>query len=277
MLKGKAYAKINLGLNIKGTLPNGYHDLEMIEVPVDLYDEIMMIESEDFNIISNVSLPAENTVRSAVEVMRNALGFKNNFTVTLKKNIPSQAGLGGGSSDAACVLHLLNEYYRKNLSEEELMELGFKIGADVPFCIGNRPAMIFGAGEKVVPIFIPEGFYALLVKPESGVSTKEAYDTYREVNAVHPDILMLKEALKSGKEDQIDYYMGNSLENPAFLLNKDIENIKLRLRNYGLKCVLMSGSGSTVYSLSKDKENLQRVYNEIKDDYDFAEIVAVNI
>lgn len=275
MLKDKANAKINLGLNIVGILPNGYHQLEMLELPLELADEISIFPSEEYNFICNVSLPENNTVYKAFEVCKNKYRFKENFTIVLTKQIPSQAGLGGGSADGAAMLRLLNQYYQWN-NPKELLKLAQEVGADVPFCLLNKPALVTGIGEKVKLIpFTDSDYYVLLIKPHQGVSTQLCYRNYEDDQADHPDIELLAKSLIEGNEPLIKKYQGNSLENAAFKLNPQIRPIKQELVNYGFNIVLMTGSGACVYALSKDYTQIQQAYSHFKNRYEYVAVTKV--
>lgn len=275
MLKDKANAKLNLGLNIVGVLPNGYHQLEMLEVPLELSDEISIFPSENYNLICNVSLPDNNTVYKAFEACLNKYHFKENFTIVLTKHIPSQAGLGGGSADGAAMLRLLNQYYQWN-DPQGLLKLAQEVGADVPFCLLNKPAIVSGIGEKVklIPFHDPN-FYALLIKPHQGVSTQLCYRNYVDEDADHPNIELLAKSLISGNEEGMKKYLGNSLENAAFKLNPQIRPIKQELSDYGFNIVLMTGSGACVYALSKDLNQIQQAYSHFKNRYEYVAVTKV--
>ena len=275
MLKDKANAKINLGLNIVGILPNGYHQLEMLELPLELADEINIFPSEEYNFICNVSLPENNTVYKAFEACKNKYRFKENFTVVLTKQIPSQAGLGGGSADGAAMLRLLNRYYQWN-DPKELLKLAQEVGSDVPFCLLNKPALVTGIGEKVklIPFTDPD-YFVLLIKPHQGVSTQLCYRNYEDDQAAHPDIELLAKSLIEGNEPLIKKYQGNSLENAAFKLNPQIRPIKQELIDYGFNIVLMTGSGACVYALSKDQTQIQQAYSHFKNRYEYVAVTKV--
>ena len=265
----KSYAKINLSLNIKYKREDGYHELDSIMVPIELHDSIIMGPSpnniDHFVTVDEFSngLIHYNLVSTVIEKLTEKYQFKNKFRFYIHKVIPMQAGLGGGSSNAAFALKAVNSYLKLNATNEELIELATPYGADIPFFINCKPARCGGIGEKMTPITIKKNYYVLLVKPDEGCSTKEVFkecDTkpYPQVN-----IDKVVEALANGDDDMLLENIGNSLEEAAIKLNPEIKVIKDYLKEAGLKLVLMSGSGSTVYALSEDKSQLKRVMNAI--------------
>ncbi len=152
----KAHAKINLCLNVVGRRDDGYHELEMVMVPLTLHDTIYIeLSDKDEYSCSDQSLPMDlsNTVVKAVELMRKTFGFKEHFKVHIQKEIPSQAGLAGGSADAAAVMKAIRELLKIDVSIEELSQLGKQVGADVPFCVMETCALVKGIGEKISSIF----------------------------------------------------------------------------------------------------------------------------
>ncbi len=189
MLEGKAYAKINLTLDVTGVLKNGYHSIASIMQTISLYDEIS-VEKNNFGDIwvysdggefaKGMPLDETNTCeKAAVEFLR-YIRATDGVDIHVKKNIPSQAGLGGGSSDAATVLRLLNRLFETKLSYDELRKLAAKVGADVPFLVTGGCALCEGMGEILTPIENGLTGYVLLKKPEFGISTPEAYRLFDE-------------------------------------------------------------------------------------------------
>lgn len=253
MLKSRAYAKLNLGLNITGVRPDGFHELEMVMVPVSLGDDVSLIASEEYSLVSNVILPKENTVYKAIEEARRETGFTGNFTVVLEKRVPSGSGMGAGSADAAAVLRMLRSYFHWNMSDQKLARIGARVGADVPFCVYGKPAVVKGIGEKVEPFSIRPGWKALVLFPEKGVSTKEAYLQYNEKTADHPDVQKIKEAFVRGDEEALASCMGNSLQYTALRMNRQIGPYIDFLKSRGLPCSMMTGSGSAVFGITRTR------------------------
>ena len=164
-MKERAFAKINLCLDVVRRREDGYHDLRMIMVPIDFYDVLELHPAEETTMELNRSyLPVndKNTVIKAIHVMQERCGFTQNFACILQKHIPTQAGLAGGSADAAAAIRMINRIMRLNLSQEEMIEIAKEVGADVPFCTVNRPALVEGIGEKIQAFHCDTDFGILL-------------------------------------------------------------------------------------------------------------------
>ena len=184
----KAHAKINLGLYITGKRDNGYHELCSIFLPLELHDKIDIKEADKFSITAtgpfahDCPTDERNTMFKAHSKLKDFLykkGIKlNPIHISIEKNIPSQAGLGGGSSDAAGVLKGLNDEYSFGLSTEELKKIGMEIGADVPLFIDEEPALVEGIGETTHPFQLEHNYLILLAKPTKGLGTAEVYKRF---------------------------------------------------------------------------------------------------
>ena len=185
-----------------------------------------------------------------------------------------QAGLGGGSSNAAFTMKAVNSMLKLGASEEELIELATPLGADIPFFIPCLPSRCRGIGEKLEPIEIKNNYYVILVKPNVGCSTKEIFSILDSGEYIHPDIEIVLKALKEGDDDLLASSIGNSLEAAAMSLVPEISQIKEMLLSYGLKIVLMSGSGSTVFALSQDNKLLKKIAHQLEGKY-FVEVCKV--
>lgn len=252
----RAYGKINLSLNITGVREDGYHTLESIFLPIDFFDQIKIEKSETMEYSSNkyyIRFNEANTIVKAIELMKKEFNITDNFKITLNKQIPTQAGLAGGSADGAAIIRAFIKMYNLHLSDEKISELCTAIGSDVLFTYYTKPALVSGVGEKIEFIDVKKDYYVLLLKPRFGVSTKECYNLMNLDTCLHPDIQKLKEALEKG-EDYIPY-LGNSMEDAAISLVGDIKKAKEDLLQAGAPFALMSGSGSTVFTMSED-ENL---------------------
>ena len=173
-MRVEANAKINIYLKVLGKNANGYHDLDSLMVPIDLCD-ILCIEESKKDEIVGMDIPMEsNLIYKALDLVRKTYNIKKKVRVTIEKNIPSFAGLGGGSSDAAVTIKALNQLWNLELNEEEMCKLAEKIGSDVPFFIYNKPAMISGRGENVDLVDIPE-IKGILIFSDNKFSTKEVF------------------------------------------------------------------------------------------------------
>lgn len=269
----KSYAKINISLDVKAKREDGYHELDSIMVPLELHDSIRISKlqkaTDDFITVDDFSLGVieYNLASFATDCMRSKYNFKQNFRIFIHKNIPMQAGLGGGSSNAAFTLIALNKLMKLNASDEELLELAKPLGADVPFFITCKPVRCGGIGEKMTPITIKNDYYALLVKPKKGCSTREIFAAFDSMDIKTGNMENVVKALAEGDDELLANSIYNSLENPAISLVEDIQVIKDKMKELGFKIVLMSGSGSSVFTLSTDKNLIKKASLAFEDDY----------
>lgn len=263
-MKIKAHAKINLCLNVVGKRMDGYHELEMIMVPLTLHDVIHLASAkEDRFTCSDASLAMNehNTVVKAVNLMRKHYHINQHFRIHVEKNIPTQAGLAGGSADGAAVMRGIATYMNLHVSRDELAQLAKQIGADVPFCIMQTCAFVKGIGETIEPFHMNGKFDILLVKPNAGVPTGKAFSMLDFETCSHPDCEQVKVYLQQDKFEELSDVISNSLEDSAFKIVPEIASIKKELQHMGLPVVLMSGSGSCVFALTRDKKQLEEVYD----------------
>ncbi len=263
-MKENAYAKINLAMDVFNIREDGYHDIHSIMTPIDFYDELEITPAVSDTFLCNrafIRWNSHNSIYKMIEAVREKCGIEGHYAVRLRKMIPLQAGLGGGTADAAATLKILQKLHHLELSREEIIELCLKVGADVPFNYFNTPAIVSGIGDVIEPFRMAKRYNVLLVKPRSGISTKEAYEKLDMDSCDHPDILALKKALEEGSD--IHGLLGNSLEEPALKLNRDIRGVKEKLESYGVGEVLMSGSGSTVFCISEDAAALRRIADDL--------------
>ena len=276
-IKLKSRAKINLSIDVLGKREDGYHLVEMIMQTIDLYDIIRIKELDINNITiksnsSNIPLDENNIVYKAIDLLRNQFNINKGVEVFIEKNIPIAAGMAGGSSNAAAVLVGLNKLWDLNLSEEELQVIGFKLGADVPFCISGRAALAQGVGEELTYIKgLPENVSILVCKPNLFVSTKKVYQGL-DLNNIEnrPDNKYLIECLKAEDIKSIATNMVNVLESVTSKEHKEIEEIEHIMMNNKALGSMMSGSGPTVFGLFeneadalKGKEELLKKYHQV--------------
>lgn len=292
----KANAKINLSLDIIGRDDRGYHKLRMVMQSISLSDDIELVKTKKPGIsisihdergAGNGIIPADsnNLMYKAADELMKHCGINEGIDIRLIKRIPSEAGLGGGSADAAAVLKGMNELYASGLTDQELMELGLKLGADIPFCIQGGTALAEGIGEKLTAIDNKCRPYVLLIKPKLGMSTPKVYAAYDEMTGLnrdctpgtqpeHVDTDGLKEALISGDCTSMFAKIKNVLEPPVIREIPLIEQIKSDLISSGAKAAAMTGSGSVVFGLYTDTESLHHAaenmrlcdyFNEISD------------
>lgn len=256
----KAYAKINLCLNTVGKREDGYTELQMIMAPIDFYDTLEVKRSHQTTLVINKSfLPVneKNTVIKAINAMKRHYDIDGEFECHLIKHIPSQAGLGGGSADAAAMIRILNRMMRLDLSVEEMCAIGKEVGADVPFCVQNQIALVEGIGEIITPFECTTDFSIFLVKPRVGASTAEVFHLVNFETVAHPDCGKMQEALQQNNYEAILQSLGNSLEEATFSLIPELQDIKQELLDFGFDGALMSGSGSTIFGITKDKSILK--------------------
>lgn len=266
-MKQRAYAKINLSLDVVGVREDGYHDLKMIMVPIDFYDVVeinfhyeMILEVDKKYLPTN----QKNTIMQTIRYMQERYGFQDNFYVRLQKHIPTRAGLAGGSADAAATIRMVNRLKHLNLNLAEMIDVAHHIGADVPFCVANRPSYVEGIGEQLHPFHVQCPFYILLVKPSMGVSTQKCFAIVDQTNPIHPDCLQVQYALQHDRYELLIDSIGNSMEEAAIQLVPQIATIKQELRQAGLDGVAMSGSGSTVFGLSQSEQKINAVMHMMK-------------
>ena len=259
-MKDRAYAKINASLDVFNIREDGYHDIKSIMIPLRFYD-VLDIEISEHNEYScnnkYIRFNEKNSIIKMINVLQEKYNIHDSYKIDLKKVVPMQAGLGGGTSDAASTLRIFKKLYNLELTKDEEREICVCVGADVLFNYYNVPAVVSGIGDYVEPFKMKKDYEVLLVKPRTGVSTKQAYETLDMSVCDHPDIEILKDALIEGND--ISGLLGNSLEQPALILNKDINNIKKLLKDNGAQNVLMSGSGSSVFAISENYDEMQKL------------------
>jgi 4-diphosphocytidyl-2-C-methyl-D-erythritol kinase len=249
-------AKINFGLRITGKRNDGFHDIETVFYPVMLYDALEFVVSpaaygKDILIVTGIPVevsPEENIVMKAVSKLRERYSFPW-LRIHLHKVIPLGAGLGGGSSDAACILKSLSRYFTLPAGEKELRSMALEIGSDCPFFIDGDPAFATGRGEILESISpVLSGYYLILVNPGIGINTGEAY---RNCTPAIPSASLLQLASRDIKEWK--KLILNDFEDFAFKKHPVIGRIKDDLYGSGALFSLMSGSGSSVYGIFHDK------------------------
>lgn len=259
-MKERAYAKINLCLDVVKGRKDGYHDLRMIMVPIDFYDVLEMTRAEETSLRLNRSyLPVDekNTVIKAISVLRDMYHFDSEYACVLEKHIPTQAGLAGGSADAAAAIRMLNRMEHLHMTRDDMVKAARSVGSDVPFCVLNQPALVEGTGEVIEPFVCHPDFHVLLVKPKRGVSTALAFQKFDELETpVHPDVDGMRQALIEGDYAGVVRRLANSLEDVSMDLVPEIKKVKQELTDFGFDGVLMSGSGSTVFGITQSRRLL---------------------
>ena len=269
----RSYAKINLCLNITGKRKDGYHELDMVMVPISLHDslvvDLLKKSPDNFVTVDDFSIGSfnYNLATFSIDKLRSVYHFDEKFRILIHKVIPIQAGLGGSSSNAACSLKAVNDLLQLGASDEELMEIGKTLGCDIPFFVKCKPARCKGLGEILEPIEIKNNYYVLIVKPEAGCSTREVYLAADSMDLPVCNVDNVIKALQEGNDDLLAASMGNALQAPAITLVPQIQTIIDELHDCGLKIVQQTGSGSAVFALSTDKKLLKKVLKQFENKY----------
>lgn len=245
-----ARAKINWALKVCGLRPDGYHELDGVMQSVALHD-VVRVEKADGIFVHCPAVEGENIAHKAARIFFERTGKTGGASVWIEKNIPVQAGLGGGSADAAAVLFALNSLYETSLGEG-LQSLGRQVGADVPFCLTGGTARARGVGEALEAVALGRPLELLLMKPREGLCTKEIFAAYDEIGGVHPDIERLISGLSGGNLAELAKGLGNSLERAAVCKLPIVGRLLDALREKGFSAAGMSGSGPTVFAVCED-------------------------
>ena len=252
----KAPAKINLYLDVLGKRDNGYHDLDMVMLPLELHDTIDFERVPNAHYTHIVSDTIErqiinhNSIYRTHELLVKDYDYKQNFIIKVHKEIPIYAGMGGGSANAAAAFRTFKRYGKLKLTEEEDIKFCLQIGADVPFCLKNVPAHVEGIGEKITPILMKKQYNVLIIKPKQGLSTKEVFQESDKYELKHGNVNDVIKALETGDDELLAKSMFNSLEEVSMKLCPEVKQVKEMMKKDGFKCVLMTGSGSCVFALT---------------------------
>lgn len=256
----KARAKINLGLDVLGKREDGYHEVRMVMQTIGIYDRLILtkIPEEEIHITSNLAfLPVNenNLIYKAIKLLKDEYHFPGGVSVDLNKFIPVAAGMAGGSTDAASTMFGVNRLFGLNLSMGKMMELGVRLGADVPYCVMRGTALAEGIGEKLTRITPVPHMWILIAKPQINVSTRLVYEQL-DMGGIqkHPDIDGIIRAIEAQDVVRIAQSMGNVLENVTVPLYPVIETIKQDMLSHGAINAMMSGSGPTVFGIFPDEQ-----------------------
>lgn len=266
----KAYAKINLGLDIVRKREDGYHEVKMIMQTIGLYDKLVIHKTSNPNITLKTNLPylpedMNNLVYKAAILMKERYGIKEGMHIRLEKKIPVSAGLAGGSTDAAAALSGINQLFRLNLRQETLMAIGLELGADVPYCIMQGTALSEGIGEILTPLPPFPSCHVLIVKPNINVSTKYVYEHLKlDEDTFHPNIDGIIEHIKAKDLQGATSLFSNLLETVTIKEYPVINKIKEQMLSHGAIVSLMSGSGPTVFGLFEDNKAAENAFYQFK-------------
>ena len=271
-LTRKAYAKINLGLDVLRRREDGYHEVKMIMQTVDIYDVLTFVKApaDVFRLsVDSAQIPDDdnNLVLKAARLLFTTAGIDAGVEVTLQKNIPVAAGMAGGSTDAAATLIGLNALYDLRFTTEQLQEIGVKLGADIPYCIMGGTALSQGIGEILRPLPAPPRAHLVIAKPDLMISTKYVYENLHANSLmVHPNIDGMIEALSNRDLIKMCSLMGNVLETVTEKENPIITQIKDLMKEQGATGALMSGSGPTVFSIFTEEEKARSCFQKIQEE-----------
>lgn len=281
-MKYLSNAKINLNLMITGIDDNGYHLLYSVVAPIRLYDEIEIdLINEDKVILTcndnKIPVDEKNIIIKCIKELKKYKDIKYGFRIKLLKNIPDEAGLGGGSSNGATVLKAINEMLNLKISKEELARIGGNVGADIPFFIYNEVSLMEGVGDKLTKIekkeFDP---FILLVKPNVGINTKQAFELYdKMIKTKEYTPLILHKLIEKNETNSINEYVKNDLQRVANIFAPEIEKITKLLVDFGACASCMSGSGSCCFGLFEEEKKVNEAYEKLKEKYDFVKITKI--
>ena len=266
----RAYAKINIGLDVLRRRADGYHEVKMIMQTVDIYDELVLERRKEPGIelrMDNSDLPSggDNLICRAADLLFLEKKITGGVNISLTKRIPIAAGMAGGSADAAAALRGVNELFDLGYSLTELQALGVGLGADIPYCLAGGTMLSEGIGEILTPLPAPPAAHLVIAKPDINVSTAFVYgNLHADRLAWHPDIDGMIAALQKGDLDGITGRLGNVLETVTVKAHPVIEQIKELLRKQGAENALMSGSGPTVFGIFKEKETAARAAEAVE-------------
>ena len=270
----RSFAKINISLNITKKREDGFHELDSVMLPISLHDSLVISKlkntTDNFVTVDDFSIGAfnYNLATFSIEKLQSIYHFNDKFRILIHKVIPIQAGLGGGSSNAAFTMKAVNSMLRLGASDEDLINIGKTLGCDIPFFVKCVPARVQGVGEIITPINVKNNYYVLIVKPEAGCSTREVYALSDTMDLKTCNIENVIKALDEGDDKLLADNISNALQEPAIKLVPAIQTIINELKQFGLDIVQVTGSGSAVFALSTDKKALFKILKKLEDKYE---------
>ncbi len=254
----RAYAKINIGLNIISKRDDGYHNIETVFQQIDLFDQIVVKRIPESSIIircSNKKVPTDhhNLCYKAVKLIQESTAIKEGIAIEIHKRIPLGAGLGGGSSDAAAAITGLKQLWRFQITPAELHRHALRLGADVPFFLHGGTALASGVGENLCSLSLPFKFYCLLIYPNIEISSTWAYKNFNFVLTKTKKCIKLSQIFfQRLHTEELKSVISNDLEEVVFQKYPVLRQLKQLLYRCGAFFAGMSGSGSTIYGLFKN-------------------------
>ncbi len=282
-LRIRAYAKINLYLDVLSKREDGYHNIETVFHSIDLHDEIILRERSKTGIIISCNHPdvpndsTNITYRAAEEIAYVVSGI-GGLEIQINKRIPVAGGLAGGSANAAAVLYGVNEIFSLELSDKELLEIGAKLGADVPFCLNGGAAVGTGIGDILTPVPPIENLPLLLINPGLTVSTADVFNNLHIplTNQENGSIIITK-CVEKGDVIGVANNLYNFLESQVFQKHPILSDLKSQLSTQtGCFGTLMSGSGGTLFAIMRDKSSAQKSESHFKNIVSYCTITTTN-
>lgn len=260
-MRYKSYAKINLLLEVLNQRSDGYHTIKSFMAPIDLFDIIEVFDLPGNKIVitcddPSVPVDKDNTVYKAALMLKHQFRIYKGVRIDIKKRIPHGAGLGGGSSNAGIVLRVLINHWKIKISQERLNKIALEIGADVPFFLNPKLSQVDGIGEIIKPMNVTFQSLVLVVVPEVHVSTKKIYKGLNLYNCSLSTHKKMRDALIAGDYRRVCKNVNNHLERTTMTIYPEVHMLKNELMKFGFDAVLMSGSGSAVFALTKDPKRL---------------------
>ena len=267
-------AKINLSLDVVSKRPDGYHNLLMIMQGLELSDTLTVEQTQtgEIEILCNLPyIPTDETnhAHKAAVAFFEHTGMQNpGLLINIEKNIPSAAGMAGGSSNAAGVLRGLNRMFNTGLKGQTLMEIGLKVGADVPYCICGGTKLASLLGQELEPLPSMPDCHVLICKPEFGISTPKVFANLKlDQIKDRPDTKLLVNALETGDLNRLAKNMKNVLEQGIYIGGAQIAGIKSAMLDLGALGAMMTGSGSAVFGIFDNESSAKSAYNQLKNKY----------
>lgn len=283
-MQKNSYAKLNLALNVLNkSKPQKLHDLDMINISISLKDiiKIKFFDDENNEIViscnnKNVPIDNKNIVYKVIEKFKKTFNFSFSCKVEIVKHIPLEAGLGGGSSNGATTLDILDKKFKTNMTVLQKMKFLEPITSDGPYMVVSKTSRVKGNGNQITPLNCKFKAKILLVKPKSGCSTKDVYENLDYKNIVHPNINKIEESLLNNNFELLSKHLDNSLLNSACENNNDIVDILKRLKSCGFEIVSMTGSGSTCFAFST-KTRPYKIAKQIikKENYELCDVFKI--
>jgi len=268
IITSKSYAKINFFLNVLNKRKDGFHDIETLFSKIDLYDFLVVQKADKFSIsVNDKNIPSDenNIIYKVYNTLQKNLNIKfPGVNVKLIKNIPSGAGLGGGSSNAATFLNILNEMFSLNLTTDVKLDILSQVGSDTCFFLYDNPMIGKGRGEILTEAPMIPFMHILLVKPNIFVSTAEIYQNLKLKLTSNKEVFRMRHILSLQDVLKI---MNNDLENVAMSRYRLLQTVKEEIINSGALKAMLSGSGATVFGIFNSSSFLDKAYNYFKRKY----------